>query len=101
MTTPKPDPTPPTPSDAPAAGHDPLLERLAALPAHDLASETAVEHMQARARRAFEREARLAERPALRRATHLYGRVLEPSVVALAAVVYLVWAFARVLELVG
>lgn len=97
MTTPTPTPAPPAAPDDDAR----LLDALAALPPHDVASPTSAEHMQARARRAFEREARLAESPALRRASRLYGRVLEPSAVAFVAVVYLAWAFARVLGVIG
>lgn len=94
---------PPSPAAdaADAAADARLLDSLAALSPHDVASPTSVEHMHARARRVFEREARLAQSPALRRASHLYGRVLEPSAVAFAAVVYLAWAFARVLGVVG
>ena len=100
MTT-SPETKPPDAAGSPSDGDTRLLDSLAALPPHDVTSQSSAEHIHARARRVFEREARLARSPALRHATHLYGRVLEPSAVAFAAVVYLAWAVVRVLGLVG
>ncbi len=69
--------------------HDPLLERLAALPPGDLAPGLE-ERQRARLRRAFAEHA--AMRPAASRLLRMYLEVLEPAGLAGATAAYLLWA---------
>jgi len=71
---------------------DDLASRLGALPSADVPGDVAA-RIQGRARVVLGREARLAKRPGLRRASRLYDGTVEPTLVAAACFVYLWWAF--------
>jgi hypothetical protein len=73
---------------------DPLAA-LRDLPAHDVDPWRA-EHIRLRARAALVRSGRS---PLRARAAHLYRRVIEPSVVAIATATHLVWTFHAVMAL--
>jgi hypothetical protein len=77
---------------------DDLTRDLGALPVRDL-ERTRAERLRCVALGVLAAERRLATRPALRAATHLWDRVLEPALVAGTTGVYLVWAFQKVLAL--
>ncbi|HEY3359445.1 MAG TPA: hypothetical protein VGQ83_39710 [Polyangia bacterium] len=75
-----------------------LDRELGALPRGDL-DPLRAERLRRAAQRVLAEERRLAGRPARRAAVRLWGRVLEPALVAGATGVYLVWAVQKVLSL--
>jgi hypothetical protein len=77
-----------------------LLARLRALPPRDLPPEAAA-RLGARAGRAFARQAALARCPALRRASLVWDRVLEPAGVTLVCLAQLAWLVETVRALRG
>jgi len=77
---------------------DDLTSELRGLPAHDLDPARA-ERLRRLARGVLTAERRLAARPALRAATRLWDRLLEPALVAGTTGMYLLWAFRKVLEI--
>ncbi|MBE7486333.1 MAG: hypothetical protein HS104_40980 [Polyangiaceae bacterium] len=68
-----------------------LASRLGSLPTADVDGDVA-RRIGGRARVVLGREARLAKRPALRRASRFYDGAVEPALVATACFVYLWWA---------
>lgn len=70
---------------------DDLASRLGSLPTADV-EDAVARRIGGRARVVLGREARLAKRPGLRRASRLYDGTVEPALVATACVVYLWWA---------
>lgn len=74
------------------------LTGVEALPVRDVDARTA-EEVRRRARNLLAHERRLAARPWLRRADHVYGRYLEPALVAIATSAYLLWAVKVVMGL--
>lgn len=73
------------------SSEDDLASQLGSLPTADVEAGVA-RRIQGRARVVLGREARLAQRPGLRRASRLYDGTVEPTLVAAACFIYLWWA---------
>lgn len=79
--------------------HDSLFATLGELPSHDCGAERR-ERLRELAHAALAPRRRRGQRWA-RAATRAYCQVLEPALVSVLSVVFLSWAVARVVELLG